>query len=226
MLKIRKLLQVNVILGYLACVNVLKAQIPPTLQYGFYGGHVVNFWDRLEDYKRENDGLNPSYGIKVRYGWKKNRLTCQLGFEEQRFSNIRTGPIFNQGTIRRRQIVLKYYNPEITYSKQLSSTKRSNLFVDMGLALKYNNYSSYTTYRGDGRFIYSLGDNPSRRSKVTFNTSVSYEFNFGRFSTLIKSGPNISLVNISSGVEEERNVFNFNSRVCIVSQAVLFVKLW
>jgi hypothetical protein len=68
MLKIRKLLQVNVILGYLACVNVLKAQIPPTLQYGFYGGHVVNFWDRLEDYKRENDGLNPSYGIKVRYG--------------------------------------------------------------------------------------------------------------------------------------------------------------
>ena len=219
-------MKTTVILVLFACVNILNAQIPPTLQYGFYGGHVVNFWDDLQDYKRVNDGLNPSYGVKIRYGWKKSRLTCQLGLEEQRFSNIRTAPIFNQGTILRRQIVLKYYNSEITYSKQLSSTKRSNFFVDMGLALKYNNYSSYTTYSGDGRIIFKSGANINVQSKVTFNSSVTYEFNFGRFSTVIKSGPNISLVNIYSSTEEPRNVFNFNSRVCIVSQAVLFVKLW
>lgn len=219
-------MKTTVILVLFACVNILNAQIPPTLQYGFYGGHVVNFWDDLQDYKRVNDGLNPSYGVKIRYGWKKSRLTCQLGLEEQRFSNIRTAPIFNQGTILRRQIVLKYYNPEITYSKQFSSTKRSNFFVDMGLALKYNNYSSYTTYSGDGRIIFKSGANINVQSKVTFNSSVTYEFNFGRFSTLIKSGPNISLVNIYNSSEEPRNVFNFNSRVCIVSQAVLFVKLW
>jgi hypothetical protein len=219
-------MKVPVIFGFFACIHVLNAQIPPTLQYGFYGGHVVNFWDDLQDYKRVNDGLNPSYGVKIRYGWKKSRLTCQLGLEEQRFSNIRTAPIFNQGTILRRQIVLKYYNPEITYSKQLSSTKRSNFFVDIGLGLKFNSHSNYTTYSGDGRIVFRTGDSPDDRSKVTFNSSVSYEFNFGRFSTLIKSGPNISLVNIYNSSEEPRNVFNFNSRVCIVSQAVLFVKLW
>lgn len=219
-------MKTTVIFVLFACVNVLIAQLQPTLQYGFYGGHVVNFWDDLQDYKRVNDGLNPSYGFKIRYGWKKNRLTCQLGLEEQRFSNMRTGPIFNQGTILRRKIVLKYYNPEITYSKQISSTKRSNFFVDMGLGLKFNSNSNYTTYSGDGRIIFRTGDYPYSRSKVTFNTSVSYEFNYGRFSTSIKSGPNISLVNIYSSKEEPRNVFNFNSRVCIVSQAVLFVKLW
>jgi hypothetical protein len=203
-----------------SCFGIINAysQTNGHIQLNVFTGHMTNLWDRLEEYDRENLGLNPVLGLSAGYFRKKHGITIGFGTEEQHFANFYTGYDLVPSMVERQENILKYYCPSISYSTTLWSKKRYSIFAEFGIGLKVNHHLYYKKTFHSGRVFARVDDLPNNPIKLNLDQCIIYQWQYGRFLAGYKFGLSSGFVNLYSEGEIARNSSNFNSRVSFVNQ--------
>ncbi len=203
-----------------SCLGFLDAysQTNTNFQLHITSGHVTNLWDRIEEYDRENLGLNPVLSLSAGYFRKKHGIKIGFGIEEQHFANVYTGSDMVSSMIERQENHLEYYCPSISYLPTLWTKKRHSIIAEFGIGLKINHHLYYKQTFGSGREMDRVDDPPTNPIKLNLDQSIIYQWQYGRFLAGYKFGLSAGIINIHSEAENAIHPASFNSRVSLINQ--------
>lgn len=203
-----------------SCFGIVNAysQANANIQLNVSTGHVTNLWDRIEEYDRENLGLNPVLSLSAGYFRKKHGIKIGFGIEEQHFANVYTGYDMVSSMVERQENHLEYYCPSISYLPTLWTKKRHSIIAEFGIGLKINHHLYYKQTFGSGREMDRVDDLPSNRIKLNIDQSIIYQWQYGRFLAGYKFGLSSGFINLFSEEYGALYAASFNSRVSFVNQ--------
>ncbi len=203
-----------------SCFGIVNtySQTNSHIQLNVSTGHMTNLWDRLEEYDRENLGLNPVLGLSAGYFRKKHGIQIGFGIEEQHFANVYSGYYLISSIVERQENLLKYYCSSISYLPTLWTKKRHSIIAEFGIELKYNYYSRYKRTLHNGKLTEGADDNLTNRIKLNIDQCIIYQWQYGRFLAGYKFGISSGFINLNNEGGWSQNATNFNSRVSFINQ--------